>query len=101
MTEQTLGLYVDMPAEAPAPQPDGFLVSITAQKTIGTVYHIASVRQVNPRTPRLGVRYQLRVYQANDLKPETHYNPHNGRVWVKDQEAIGLTWYPRTKKAKK
>jgi hypothetical protein len=96
--EGTKGLFIDMhPSWAP-PVVDGFIVSIGQAGTVGTVYHIAHVRRVVPRVVRKGVRYQLRVYRADDLKPEVHYNPHSRRVWVRDQEAIAITWYPRKKK---
>jgi hypothetical protein len=95
MIEGTSGLYIDLRPNSEAPKEDGFIVSIKQDGTPGTVYHIASVRLVKARNGRQLQRYMMRVYKAPDMLPFVHYNKNNGTVWVKDQQAIRITWYRR------
>jgi len=101
-------LYYDLPGQNYGPQPDDFVVSI-GSKGIGTVYHVAESKCSANRN-----RYNLKVYVANDLKPETRFQrvPNRwvrhpplrsrrarpARVLVRGRIAYPLYWYPRTKK---
>lgn len=84
-------LTYDLDDEAPTPEPDQFLVTLTKQRTVSTIYHIAEVRQV--KTKDGSRRYSLGVYTANDLKPHTVVT--DDKITVKGETAFQLTWYPR------
>ena len=77
-----------------------FLVTV-GRKTgkVGTVYHVASVREMKRSKPHR-VKYMLEVFKATDMLPLVHRNPHSGRVWVGDDEAITMHWNPREPKKK-
>ncbi|WP_400194071.1 hypothetical protein [Hymenobacter sp. B81] len=81
----------DLGLEHPAPAPDDFLVSIVRRNQVGTVYHIASARLMKSKRPG---RYQLEVYAAPELKPETAIDT-DGDVFVRGIPAYSLVWYPR------
>lgn len=82
----------DLDDGSPVPAADQFLVSLTARGTVGTVYHIAEVRQVKSKVAPH--RYVLSVYTADDLKPHTEVK--EGVITVKGQVAFPLVWYPRS-----
>lgn len=110
-SDGTRGIYIDMWASATPPAVDDFVVTVGKQGRVGTLYHVAAVRVVVPRkgTLRRLVRYDLRVFNANDLlKPDEPYQGlgFDGRQFYVPTTgadykiAISITWYKRTKKAK-
>jgi hypothetical protein len=75
-------LYYDLDTLTYGPRIDDFLVSV-GKKGIGTVYHVAASSKSKTRN-----RYNLKVYVANDLKPETCIQVQ--RCWVRR----GRRWQP-------
>jgi len=94
-------LYYHLDELNHGPKADDFIVSI-GKKGIGTVYHVAESRKSKSSN-----RYNLKVYIANDLKPETLLmrGPYKWvrrrpglRVTVRGITAWPIYWFSRDKK---
>jgi hypothetical protein len=75
-------IYYDLGGLTYGPEPGSFLVSV-GKHGIGTIYHVAEARKSKTRN-----RYNLKVYVANDLKPDTQIEVR--RFWVRRRRS----WQP-------